>query len=212
MFSMNYHDNTHQTFVPPGHNICIPEQHYYPFPPPHYPHPQYPDPRLQQNNGYIYEAHSPELGAAHPNLNSSFRGQFRPDSSGWYIPVPRGSASNPNQYEPPGLRPREPPIAHVTTAESAHRIEMNKYWEGRFAPFPGFSSNPGLLPIRENQKIKISEPSIKKKKAKPTLQLLPPKSFMVHPDPEIPKPAPSPDEKEAPQDHKVWTHFYLFRD
>ena len=101
------------------------------------------------------------------------------DPSGWYTPV------SPSSYmPPPGLPPpaAHPPTTHTSSAlPSPGESSLHDFWKGRFAPMHGFASRPGLPPIRENQKLKISDPT-QRSRTKSQMQLLPPQSFMAVPE------------------------------
>lgn len=90
------------------------------------------------------------------------------DTSGWY------DVSHSYGYIPPPTIPPVPPSPDQSD-------ELNEYWKGRFAPFPGFSSRPGLLPVK--QMPRLSGPVPKISPHNPPMHLLPPRSFMRLPEP-----------------------------
>ncbi|KAF5376108.1 hypothetical protein D9615_007747 [Tricholomella constricta] len=143
----------------------------------------------QQPNGFIY--HSRPISVVpndptHPPWDGPQSINFRPDPSGWYSPVlsPPQAAPLHNRsapMSPPGLSRRLPPPPPALDPAPRETFELHDFWKGRFAPFPGFSSRPGLLAARDSSKIKISQP-VQKKAVTPQLQLLPPRSFMASPE------------------------------
>jgi hypothetical protein len=112
-----------------------------------------------------------EIGAGgHPNI------AFRPDSSGWYTPVSAGRIPVRLAY-PPGHFPQPnaaPPPPVITSPDPAglNPVDIHDFWKGRLAPFPGFSSRPGIMATKP-WGIKIVVPT--HNAAKP--QLLSPRSF-----------------------------------
>jgi len=101
------------------------------------------------------------------------------DPSGWYTRPVSPSSFMP----PPGLPPPAAPHLPTPSASSLPspgESTLHDFWKGRFAPMPGFASRPGLVPIRENQRLKISDPT-QRPRASSQMQLLPPQSFMAIP-------------------------------
>jgi hypothetical protein len=81
--------------------------------------------------------------------------------------------------------------------------DIHGFWKGRLAPLPGFSSKPGLLPLKpENKQIKITQPVKKRRKRK--LDLLPPRSFMAVKDDDD-------DEDEKDKEKTQASAFYCIR-
>lgn len=89
---------------------------------------------------------------------------FTPDVSGWYIPLPLPLPPLP----PPSIV--YPEQGHTATVR---QIEIHDVWQGRLAPFPGFTSQPGLFPVNKHQPVNINSPP----NHLPKLQLLPPRSM-----------------------------------
>jgi hypothetical protein len=89
---------------------------------------------------------------------------FAADTSGWYIPVP---------VPPPTfVQPQEPTSP---SPEKIDQIKIHDLWQGRLAPFPGFTSRPGLFPVKKHQSVKINSSASTNELSK--LQLLPPRSM-----------------------------------
>ncbi|RDB23524.1 RNA helicase Mov10l1 [Hypsizygus marmoreus] len=90
--------------------------------------------------------------------------------------MPPPGLVHPSLPRPPGLEPPAP-----------DGFLLHDYWKGKFAPFPGFSSRPGLIPARESRKLLITQPApkaprkrrLRRRRAAPELALLPPQSFML---------------------------------
>ncbi|KAF5376028.1 hypothetical protein D9615_007749 [Tricholomella constricta] len=139
----------------------------------------------QQPNGFIYNSRPISVVPNGP-WDGPQSINFRPDPSGWYSPVlpPPQAAPLHNRsapMSPPGLSRRLPPPPPAPDPAPRETFELHDFWKGRFAPFPGFSSRPGLLAARDSSKIKISQP-VQKQAVTPQLQLLPPRSFMASPE------------------------------
>jgi hypothetical protein len=75
-------------------------------------------------------------------------------NDGWYIPVS--------------------PVIHTNTP-TIHHIKIHDFWQTRLAPFPGYSSRPGLFPTNKQNLIPVNSPASTKER--PKLQLLPPRSL-----------------------------------
>jgi len=126
--------------------------HFYPLPQHHHPpgapfvpipphmlnhHPPPPQNHLTNTNGW----HG--LGNGSPNA------PLHPP--GLNVPIHTHQGSSPA----PDERPHLPDIF-------PHSLAIHEYWRGRLAPFPGFSSRPTLLPMKERkqQETQKSETSI----------------------------------------------------
>ena len=99
-----------------------------------------------------------------------------PDTSGWYSaqPVPIIPFSPVNQPPPPHPQNYSEPIS--PSLEKIDQIKIHDFWQGRLAPFPGFSSRPGLFSFKKNQSVLINSPASTGEL--PKLQLLPPRSMI----------------------------------
>lgn len=133
--------------------------------------------RQSQDSPPIYDFHplnGPGSGG-HPNVAS------RTDSSGWYIPVPTGQTPNQPRYfsHPPGLFHQSNSSPLAVTALSSEPASLNPtnihdFWKGRLAPFPGFTSRPGLAATTtKSRAIRITTPTAQHGKP----QLLSPRSY-----------------------------------
>ena len=141
-----------------------------PFPhPPAYP----PSPQRPAPNGFLYQTRPMPSNHQAPPQNSN----YQLDPHGWYIPqnAPSHHVRRPNS--PPGIL-KPPPMQLHPVQNPAGNPAIHDFWKGRLAPLPGFSSRPGLLPLKpESKQIKITQPLKKRRKRK--LDLLPPYSFMA---------------------------------
>lgn len=82
---------------------------------------------------------------------------FGSDSSPWYPPV---SLPTLNYSE-----------------EKLDQIKIHDFWQARLAPFPGYSSRPGLFPVKKYQPVPIDSSQLAIQL--PKLQLLPPRSMFT---------------------------------
>jgi hypothetical protein len=102
---------------------------------------------------------------------------FIPDTTGWYTPVPITPFSPVNIPNPPLLPPTFLQHPEPTSPlEKVDQIQIHDFWQGRLAPFPGFTSRPGLFPVKKHQSVKINNPASTSEL--PKLQLLPPRSMI----------------------------------
>ena len=108
---------------------------------------------------------------------------FIPDPTGWYTPVPITPFSPVNIPNPPLLPPTflqqqnyPEPTSPSSSLEKVDQIKIHDFWQGRLAPFPGFTSRPGLFPVKKHQLVKINNPASTSEL--PKLQLLPPRSMI----------------------------------
>lgn len=143
--------------------------------PPPFPHPPAypPSPQRPAPNGFFYQTRPMPPNHQAPPQNSN----YQLDPHGWYTPqnAPSHHVRRPNS--PPGIL-KPPPMQLNPVQNPAGNPAIHEFWKGRLAPLPGFSSRPGLLPLKpENKQIKITQPVKKRRKRK--LDLLPPLSFMA---------------------------------
>ena len=141
-----------------------PYGYQYPYPP-QYTHPTSPPHPPGSPNGYsrfylLPQHHHPGVPFI-PIPHHMFNHHPPPpqnhvtNTNGWYS---HGSSSPNAPLHPPGL---DLP-AHVPQGSSPapderphlpdifpHSLAIHEYWRGRLAPFPGFSSRPTLLPMKE---------------------------------------------------------------
>lgn len=83
--------------------------------------------------------------------------------AGWH-PHPYGYG-NPS-YHPLGLPVVPPPPAiqphteEITAASFVDVFQLDEFWRGRLAPLPGYQSRPGLVPLKERNRIQINVPTL----------------------------------------------------
>jgi hypothetical protein len=107
------------------------------------------------------------------------------NNAGWYTPI--------------SPTPPRPPIDQVD------HINIHDFWQTRLAPFPGYSSRPGLYPPNKQNLISISSPALIRER--PKLQLLPPRSLA--PVNTVPSPIQS-DTDTKSENNNVSTPYPLF--
>jgi hypothetical protein len=86
----------------------------------------------------------------HPHSYSYGNPSYHPPG----LPVPL-------QQPPPPLAPTQPHTDELTAASSfADVFQLDEFWRGRLAPLPGYQSRPGLVPVKERNRIQITVPTL----------------------------------------------------